>query len=118
MQAGRIGTIEFDADYWYREGALWSIDAGPTPEILINAMRSETGELSLEGMREVPQLMKWAWAPQENFALFLEEHPAFNNVFGGALSAGLSTLVIVLSPLLGLLVMVLRALDYFGVYRV
>jgi len=114
-----VTEISFGGNrYWYREGMLWSIDGGPAPEILIEAMRNGAGAISLEGMREVPRLMKWAWEPRENFALFLEEHPMFNNMLGGALSAGLTTLVIVLSPLLGLLVMVLRALDYLGIFRV
>ena len=50
--------------------------------------------------------------------LFLNEHPTLDKLFGKALSAAITVLVVVFSPLLYLLVLVMRALFCFDLYRV
>ena len=106
--------------YWYKKDGLWSIDGGPSLEILINSLSKEADPdvFSLDGMREVPELQKWLWEPQEALALFLEEHPTLNKVFGKLLSAAITVLVTVFSPLLYLVILVLRVLFYFDLYKV
>ena len=106
--------------YWYKNGSLWSIDNSSSLEILIEDFRKQTnpGIFSLDGLQEVPELQKWLWEPEEALALFLAEHPTLDRLFGKALSAAITALVVVFSPLLYLLVLVMRVLFYFDLYRV
>jgi len=117
------GSIEVsydDCSYWYKDGMLWSIDGGPSPSILIDGFSKgiDPGVFSLDGMREVPELQKWLWEPQEAIARFLDEHGTMNKIVDTALSAGLTALVIAGMPLLYVVVLVLRVLFYFDIYKV
>ena len=117
------GSIEIPFEgnsYWYKEGSLWSIDGGPAPGILIGAFSGEAdpGVFSLDGLREVPELSKWLWEPQESVQAFLGEHAMADKFYGAMLSAGLTALVIMGLPLLYVLVLVLRVLFYFDIYKV
>ena len=104
--------------YWYKDDILWSIE-NETLDMLIStfSMEATPDIFSLEGMREVPEFMKWAWEPQEAFAINLDEHPMFNTVFGRMLSALITVLVVVFMPLLYLVILVLRVLFYFDLYK-
>jgi len=104
--------------YWYKNGSLWSIDDS-SRDILINKFSKEADPdvFSLDGMQKAPELQKWLWEPQEALALFLGGRPALNNLFGKLLSAAITMLVVVFSPLLYLVILVLRVLFYFDIYK-
>ena len=117
------GSIEVSFDgnrYWYKEGSLWSIDGGPSLGILIGSFSGEAdpGVFPLDGLREVPELSKWLWEPQESIQAFLGEHAMANKFYDTMLSVGLTVLVIMGLPLLYVLVLVLRVLFYFDIYKV
>jgi len=104
---------------WYKNGSLWSVDDDASYDIAIALFTksADASMFSLEGMREVPGLMQWVWEPQEALGIFLDEHPAFNTIFGKALSAAVTALVLVCLPLLSLAVILMRVLFYFDIYK-
>ena len=104
--------------YWYKNNTLWSIDDFSC-DVLINTFnkQADSDVFLLEGMREVPAFMQWVWEPLEAFAQFTSEHPMFDSLIGKLLSAGLTVLVIAAMPLLYLVILVLRVLFYFDIYK-
>ena len=116
------GSLEIAYDgysYWYKDGALWSIDGSISPDILIDQFIKEAdpGAFSLEGLRRVPELSKWMWEPQESAKIFLADHATMNKAVDTMLSWGLTALVIVCMPLLYVVILVLRVLFYFDIYK-
>ena len=112
--------LSFDGySYWYKNGCLWSINDNSF-DIAINKFdkRADPGIFSLEGMREAPEFMKWVWEPKDAFDIFLSEHPVFGTAYGKALSAVITALAIVGMPLIYLVIVVLRILFYFDLYKI
>jgi len=113
--------ISFDGcRYWYKDGALWSADGSPVPEIQIESFTQEADAaiFSLDGLREVSQGAKWRWDFREAFALHLQTHPRLQTAYDSVRSIGTTVLVVVFLPLLFLLGLVLKVLFYFDLYKV
>ena len=99
----QFGVMEVSFDgvrYWFKNGSLWSIDNNASLEMLIDTFNKQADPeiFSLEGLQQVPELLKWLWEPEEALELFLDERPTLDRLFGKALSAGITVLVAAFSP--------------------
>jgi len=112
---GSVGVSFEGCRYWYKNDALWSIDGDTSPEILVEkfSKKADQDVFSLDGLRKVPELAKWLWEPQQILDLVSD----LDTPLGVITFALLGALLIALSPLVYVLIVVLRLLFYFDIYK-